>query len=378
MATNSPRLASLDITRGATVALMILVNNNGDKAHTWPIFEHAPWNGFTLADFVFPAFLFMVGMSIEISFRARLDRGLKRSTLALSALRRSLLLLLLGFLLSAYPHFDFTTMRFYGVLQRIALCFLASALLVLYTRTRALAVITLLLLVGFWILLRFIPVPGFGVPTHSVAMLNPSGNLAAWIDRAIFPPVRLYNHGVYDPCGLLGTLPAIASTLLGVFVARWMSRTPAPAVKLKVLATAAFVLVVAGLAWSPWFPINKRIWTSSYVLFAGGLAVALFALMFALSDHRETQKPWMTPLRAFGTNALAAYILSELLAATLNNIHVTTNHSRSSIRWLIYQPFRHLTPHVPKLGSLLYALAFVLVCLLPMLLLYRRNIFIKI
>ena len=373
-ATARERLLSLDITRGLTVALMILVNNNGDKQHTWALLEHAPWNGFTVADFVFPAFLFMVGMSIELSFRARLAKGMARSTIALGALRRSVVLILIGLFISAYPHFHFGTMRFYGVLQRIGLCFVAAAVIVLWTRTRGLCGVAVGLLVVYWVLLRFVPVPGIGVPTHEVAMLDPFGNVAAWIDRAIFGTGRLYQHGVYDPCGLLGTLPAIVSVFVGVLVARWMAGVSDGVARVKGLAVAAVVLVAAGLAWSPWFAINKRMWTSSYVLFAGGLAVGLFAVVYAVSDLGKSRGWWMTPWLAFGTNALVAYIFSELLAATLDNIRVG---GRSSLRWVVYRPFRGVMPGVPEFGSLLYAVVFTVICLVPVWWLYRRKIVIK-
>jgi len=368
---------TLDVLRGLTVALMILVNNNGDSAHTWPFFEHAPWNGFTLADFVFPAFLFMVGMSIELSLRSRIAKNISRGKLIAGILRRSALIFALGLMLSGFPYYHLHTLRIYGVLQRIALCFLVSSLLVLYTRTRVLIATCAALLAGYWMLLRFVPVPGVGLPVRDLPMLDPFANIVSWTDRAIFSAARLYHHGVYDPCGLLGTLPAIASTLMGTLAAKWMSSARTPAEKLKGIGVAAVACIAAGLLWSPWLPINKRIWTSSYVLFAGGLTLALFAVFYALLDLRGGRKRWAWPMLVFGTNAIAAYIFSELLAGTLDVVHVTWRGHTSSLRWLLFMPFQHAVAN-PQLASLLYALFFVCVCFLPMVLLYRRRIFIKV
>lgn len=371
------RLVTLDALRGLTVALMILVNNSGDGAHTWPILEHAPWNGFTLADFVFPAFLFMVGVSIEFSLGARMAKGARRATLLWPIVRRSMLIFACGLFISGFPFYDLHALRIYGVLQRIALCFLASSLLALYSRTRTIVILCIVLLAGYWALLRFAPVPGLGMPVRDVPLLDPYANIAAWIDRAIFSPARLYHHGVYDPCGLLGTLPSIVSTLLGVLTGKWLRTANLSMRKLQGIIVGATVCIAAGLLWSPWFPINKRLWTSSYVLLAAGLALALFALCYWLLDVQPKRKPWVTPALVFGTNALAAYIFSELLAASLNAIHVHSGGHTSSLRRLLFTPIQQAVAN-PELGSLLYAVCFVCICFVPMWVLYRRKIFIKV
>jgi len=375
----SARLTTLDVVRGLTVAAMILVNNNGDSAHTWPFFEHAPWNGFTLADFVFPSFLFMVGISIEFSLRSRLAKGAAKAALVLPILRRSALIFACGLMISGFPFYNLHTLRIYGVLQRIALCFLASGLLALYTRTRTIVVTTAALLLGFWILLRFVPVPGLGMPVRDLPMLDPYANIVSWTDRAIFPVTRLYHHGVYDPCGLLGTFPSIASTLLGVLAGKWLLTASTQLRKLQGIAAASIACIAAGLLWSPWFPINKRIWTSSYVLFAGGLALALFAICYWLLDLHRKQKPpvWTWPALAFGTNALAVYIFSELLASGVDVIHIHAGGHTSSLRRLLFLPIQHAVPN-PYLASLLYGVSFVGVCFVPMAVLYHRRIFIKV
>jgi len=373
----SGRLITLDVLRGLTVAVMILVNNNGDSAHTWPFFEHAPWNGFTLADSVFPAFLFMVGISIEFSLRSRVAKGAAKAALVLPILRRSALIFAFGLMISGFPFYNLHTLRIYGVLQRIALCFLASSLLALYTRTRTIVFTSTALLLGLWILLRFVPVPELGMPVRDLPMLDPYANIVSWTDRAIFPATRLYHHGVYDPCGLLGTLPSIASTLLGVLTGKWLLTAHTSLRKLQGIVAAAVACIAAGLLWSPWFPINKRIWTSSYVLLAGGLTLALFALFYWLLDLRREQKQRVWPALVFGTNALAAYILSEVLAASLNAIHIHVGGHTSSLRYLLFAPIQHVVPN-PELASLCYPVFFVSICFLPMWVLYRRHILIKV
>ena len=214
---------------------MILVNDPGDWAHTYTQLDHAPWNGFTLTDFVFPNFLFLVGASIIFSMQSRLARGASKKTLALHIFRRAFLIFAIKMFLTAYPHFHYHTLRIYGVLTRIALCYLVAGLICLFTqRARTLLLITASLLVGYWALMRFVPVPGLGIPTHNFPILDPNNNLAAWLDRAInaftqrvLQTGHLYEH-TRDPEGLLSTLPAIATTLIGSVTAIWLRRAASP------------------------------------------------------------------------------------------------------------------------------------------------------
>src|ERR1700679_2764905 len=182
----STRVLSVDVLRGLTIALMILVNDPGDWAHTYAQLDHAKWNGFTLTDFVFPNFLFLVGASIIFSLQSRIARGESKKTLALHIVRRSFLIFAIKIFLSAFPYFHFTNLRIYGVLTRIALCYLIAGLICLVTqRVRTLAAITATLLIGYWLLMRFVPIPGIGTPTHEVPLLDQNANLAAWLDRGI-------------------------------------------------------------------------------------------------------------------------------------------------------------------------------------------------
>ncbi len=207
------RLVSLDVFRGATIAAMILVNDPGSTAAYEPL-KHARWNGWTPTDLIFPFFLFIVGVSLVFSFESRLRRGDSRGALVLHTLRRSATIFAIGLLLNGLPHFHLATWRIPGVLQRIAVAYLGAALITLYARTKARILWIAVLLLGYWALMRFVPVPGYGIPTHNIPLLHPNANLAAYLDRKL-----MFGHlweGTRDPEGVLSTLPAIATALCGV------------------------------------------------------------------------------------------------------------------------------------------------------------------
>lgn len=369
-ATATARVLSLDIARGMTIAFMIMVNNNGAAA--WHPFSHSAWNGWTPTDLVFPTFLFIVGASIVLSFAKRLERGDSRTSIAVSIFRRAVILFALGLVVNGYPHFPLHTLRIYGVLQRIALCYLVAGLFYLWRRDAASKVVAIVvLLVGYWILMRYVPVPGFGVPTHQIPLLDHDRNWVAWLDRKLLPG-RLY-EGVRDPEGLLSTFPAIATTLLGMLAGLWM-RTE----RSRQQITAGFLAAAAGLIalgefWNLTFPINKKLWTSSYVLFAAGCSLLLLGFLYWCIDVKQWRRPFTQPWIVFGTNAIFAYMLSELLASTLWSVHVRG----SEMLWTwIYTPFRYIQP--PGAGSLLYSIAFTAVCWLVTWPLWHRRIFLKI
>src|SRR6266702_1423179 len=283
-AARSGRLLSLDVLRGLTIAFMILVNNNGNEAQAyWPL-KHAAWNGFTPTDLVFPTHLFLVGISTVYSTAARLAQGATRQSLFLHVLRRSIILYLLGLVVNSFPYFHLHTMRFYGVLPRIAICYLIIASLYLISPAwRSKATLAIAALAGYWILMRFIPVPGYGVPTHDIPLLDRDANLTAWLDRQIFSASHLYER-TRDPEGLLSTLPAMATALLGLLTGIWLRAPRTLVVKCIGIATAGLSGVLLGGLWNLSFPINKKLWTSSYVLFAGGLSLLLLALCIWIVD----------------------------------------------------------------------------------------------
>jgi predicted acyltransferase len=380
IATQPERLLSIDILRGLTIAFMILVNNNGNEAAAyWPL-KHAAWNGFTPTDLVFPTFLFLVGVSIVFSISSRLKKGATKQSLLLHVLRRSVILYVLGLVVNSFPHFYLHTMRFYGVLPRIAICYLiVSCLYLLDPGWRSKAVIAALALVGYWVLMRFVPVPGYGVPGHDIPLLDHDANLTAWLDRQIFSPSHLYER-TRDPEGLLSTIPAVATALFGVLTGIWLRTERAFHMRVTGIAVAGLTAVLAGCLWNLSFPINKKLWTSSYALLAAGLGLLLLAICLLIADRPESvsrtdrRSGFSMPFLVFGTNAIAAYVFSELLQSTLTSIHL--NQKLNLQQWF-YRAIQSVVPDL-AFSSLLYSVAFVVVCWLFVMALYRKNIFIKI
>lgn len=369
------RIPSVDVLRGFTLAAMILVNAAGEWPHAyWPL-KHAQWNGCTPTDLVFPTFLFLTGTSLVFSFRSRLARGVGKRELFLHTLKRSVILFFIGVLLNALPFFHLGTLRIYGVLQRIALCYLCVSILYLWNRRPAfLLSVTALLLLGYWILMRWIPLPGGLIPGRDVPLLDPVRNWVAICDRWLHLG-RLYEV-TRDPEGLLSTPPAIATTLLGVLTGLWLQSQRTIKEKSAGMLIAGAAFVGSGLLWSVWFPLNKKLWTSSYVLFAAGCAlVALGLFTYLMKDDRKNSW-WSYPWLVFGTNAIAAYVLSEVIAIAISAIHIPGSDDKLTLKKYL---FTHLfAPFGPGMDSLLFSLFFVLVCFVPIWVLFRRRIFIKI
>jgi predicted acyltransferase len=370
------RLVSLDVTRGITIAFMILVNNGGSGRYSYSQLEHSAWNGWTLTDLVFPSFLFIAGISIVFSTEARLARGASKGALRLHVLKRSVILFLLGLVVNGFPLFQLGTLRIYGVLQRIAVCFFFASLLYLWNSRAWVAATTVVAaLIGYWILMRWVPIPGIGVPTHGVPLLDPNQNWVAYLDRKLLPG-RLY-EGVRDPEGLLSDIPAMGTILLGVLTGIWLRRPKSLSAKVAGLLVASLSGLLLGSLWNVWFPINKKLWTSSYVLFAAGCTLLLLAICFYAVEIKQWSRGWTFPWLVFGSNAITAYVFSELLAGALSAVFVRNGARVTDLQQLIY--LRGFFPLVnPSFGSLLYALTFVLVCFVPVLLLYRKKIFIKV
>jgi predicted acyltransferase len=387
------RVLSIDILRGLTIALMILVNDPGDSRVAYAQLDHADWNGFTLTDLVFPIFLLLIGCSIVYSTISRLARGESRKSLALHIVRRSVALFLIGCFLHLYPEFHLGTLRFYGVLQRIALCYLCSALLFLWVRRpRDLVLISAALLIGYWLIMRFAPVPGAGHHVHDFPMMDRFNNPVSWLDRQVvaFTQRWLHTGSLYrgshanDPMGVISTLPAIASTLIGIVTGLWMRSANPPLRKFSILSITGSVLIVGGLLWNPWFPINKNLWTSSYVLLSAGIALVLLAVLYWLIDIRHVQdhsriaSAFLWPWQVFGTNAIFAYIIAETLNPTLDALHVghTPNGAPLSLNAYLYTHI--FAPNgSTAVTSLIYSLVYVFACFLPVWFLWRRRIFLK-
>jgi predicted acyltransferase len=379
------RWLSVDVLRGLTIGFMIMVNNNGGGDQAYWAMKHTDWNGFTPTDLVFPTFLFLVGISTVFSTQARLAKGASKSSLLFHTIRRALILFLLGLVVNSFPFFHLNTMRFYGVLPRIAICYLVIAVLYLYSPAwKDKAILAAAALIGYWILMRFVPVPGYGVPTHAIPLLDRDANLAAWLDRQIFSAPHLYEH-TRDPEGLLSTLPALATALIGMLTGIWLRSTRSIVQKAHGIAYAACTGLLLGGLWNFSFHVNKKLWTSSYVLYAAGWSLLLLALCIYLIDIRgarrtsahadnldaQTRRRYMV-LLVFGTNAIAAYVLSELLPGLLDLIHPHPSILRS-----FYLGILHIIPYAP-MASMIYCIVFATICWLPIYVLYRRRIFLKI
>ena len=369
---SSNRIVSLDVARGITIAFMILVNNGAGPQVFRPLL-HAEWNGWTPTDLVFPTFLFLMGISIVFSADSRLARGATKASIFLHSLRRFVILFLLGLVINGFPYFHLDTLRIYGVLQRIAICYLIASALYLWDRRAASKVaLVVVALVGYWILIRWVPVPGYGMPGRDIPFMDKQANLTAYTDRLIFPG-RLY-VGIRDPEGLLSTLPALATTLLGTLTALWLRSTRSLHQKATGMLVAGICSLLLGEIWNIWFPINKNMWTSSYVLLAAGFSWLLFVSCYWIIEIKGWKRRWTYFWLAFGMNAITAYVLSELLASGLRAIYV---HGGQTFKQAIYfHVFAAIYP--PQIGSLVYAILFVLVCWLPIAVLYRKKIFIKI
>jgi len=347
---------SLDVFRGITIASMILVNNPGSWNHVYPPLLHAEWHGWTPTDLIFPFFLFIVGVAMSFSFAARGNVPQLRKVLV-----RSLILFGLGVFMAAYPRFDLTHLRIPGVLQRIAICYLATSLLVLHLTRKAIYWTLALLLLGYFLLLG--------------SDLTPEGNLAARVDRFL-----LGGHlwkATWDPEGLLSTFPAIATTILGYLAGERLRLGENRHETAAALFTTGWVLVLGGLFWSIWFPINKNFWTSSYVLFTAGAALQFLAFLYWVVDVK-TWRGWTHPAVVFGRNAIAVFVLSGLVAKSLILYRVErADGSPASLYQLLYEN-AFASWAGPLRGSLLFALATVLFWWLVMRVLYRRRIFIAV
>jgi len=363
----SGRLESLDAFRGLTIAGMILVNNPGSWSHVYPPLLHAEWHGWTPTDLIFPFFLFIVGVSMPLSFGKRMARGDSRKELMGHVLLRSLILFGLGIFMAAFPRFDILNVRIMGVLQRIGLVYLfaAPAFLFLSRKMRGLALAVLLL--GYWALLTLVPVPGYGPGD-----LSPEGNLGAYLDRLILGD-HLWRE-MWDPEGLLSTLPAIGTTLLGIHAGEWIRDTASRSRVALGLVGAGVVGLAVGALWNLAFPINKGLWTSSYVVFTGGAAGVLLGVMFWGMEVREW-KGWAKPFVIYGMNAIAVFVASGLLARLMGIWKVGAEGESVKV-WIYETLFASWAG--PLNGSLAFALAYVLFWLGLMWVLYRRRIFIKI
>ncbi len=374
------RLLSLDVARGITIAFMIMVNNNGGHG-AWGFMKHAAWTGLTATDLVFPTFVFVVGISVVFAIEARLARGATRGQLARRAVQRAVILCLLGIVVNSFPFFELEHIRFFGVLQRIAVCYLVVSLFYLWERrVWPIAAALVVALVGYWVLLRWVPVPGAGLPGRDIPFMDVQQNLVSWLDRQVFP-YHLYleapDHNVRDPEGLLSDLPAIGTALMGLLTGLWLRTRRGIPAKTAGLAGAAIASLALGYLWAQWFPLNKNLWTSSYVLVAGGYSLALVTLTYWAIEQKGWCTGWTWIWLVFGSNAIAAYMFSELLPGVLYNLHFTSGGSRTDVIAFMVD---HVYARIPDPGwaAFAYSVSFAVVSFIPVWILYRRRIFLKV
>jgi len=359
--TGSPaRLSSLDAFRGFTIAAMVLVNNPGDWSHLYSQLEHAEWNGWTFTDWIFPFFLFIGGVSMALSLGRLAEAGANKPALLAKLAKRALLIFLIGFALNLIPHFHFGAVRIPGVLQRIALCTLLAAPIVVYCAWRAQLAWIVALLAVYSVCMLWVPVPGIGA-----GVLEPGKDFGAWIDRALLGGHLWARSIIWDPEGLFSTLPALCSQLIGVLAGRWLLARGSEADKTVWMLLAGLLLLWLGAILDViLMPINKSLWTPSFCLFTSGWALLLFAAFYSLIDANPSAQVkavaarWSLPFIIYGINALFIFALSGLIAKMLGFIKLgQPDGSSQTLGALLYAPLRALQI-APVNSSLLYALLF--------------------
>jgi len=397
------RLLSLDVFRGLTVAGMLLVNDPGTWSAIYPPLEHATWNGWTPTDLVFPFFLFIVGITTHLSLTARRARGASESEIRGQILRRGALIFLLGFLLNGFPFFTWGSVsgiadptflervvdrlyhwRIMGVLQRIGLAYMCAALLTQGSSVKRIIAIIGGLLRGYWIVMTALPVPGTSGTLGALLLDVPSGTMAAYWDRIFLDWSRfgLGNHVwsgsvTFDPEGLLSTIPAICTAMLGGLAGRWIGSERPLEERLNGLFAAGCLAMTFGMIWNWAFPINKSIWTSSYVIFTAGLAAVSIATIMWLVDIHGFKR-WTSFFVIYGTNPLIAFMGSGLLARLIYSVIFVRYHGeRVPLESAIYQSM-FASWLTPVNASLAFALCFVGLWFCILLGLYRRKIFLKV
>ena len=395
--TTRERLLSLDVFRGITIAGMLLVNDPGTWSAIFPPLEHAEWNGWTPTDLIFPFFLFIVGITTHLSVSARRARGDNDSAIVKQILRRGIIIYLLGFAMAMFPFYQWGSIdtlphatawdrimfriehvRILGVLPRIAIVYICAGLLTLKTTLRQQIVIIATLLFGYWLVMTLIPVPGEG--TIGALLLDTKDrNLAAYLDRAILGKNHTWVGSVtFDPEGPLSTIPAIATAMLGVIAGRWIALREKPLLdRIAGLFAVGSLGMMVGLMWNWSFPINKSLWTSTYVIFTAGMACVSLATIMWIVDYYDL-KWWTKPLVVFGVNPIVAFVGSGVMARLIYTLwHVNYQGKSIAIQDAIYQiVFLPWLP--PRVASLAFALSFVLLWYGILLVLYRRNIILKV
>ncbi len=341
------RFEALDVFRGLTLALMILVNTPGNGDYVYSQLQHVDWHGWTITDAVFPSFVWIIGVAVALVIPRRLEQGLTKSKILQQAARRTAILFLLGVLLYLYPHFEIATFRLLGVLQRLAICYFATVLAVLYLKPKPRAILAVGLLAVYWIAMKL------------GGDLTLEGNLAHAIDRALLG-VHNYRHTkTWDPEGILSTIPAIASCLLGAVAAQNLKPLP--------LLRMGAILAISGQILNLSFPINKMLWSPSFVAWMAGWDAILLGLLIWAIDEKQIKTPF-APFKWLGMNAILMYLISEYVEVTLS-----WQGWKQSLYQTLFTPW-----FSPINASLAYALTYVALHTLIAYWLYQRKLFVRI
>ncbi len=374
----SERLLSLDVFRGITIAGMILVNNPGtwDDA-VYPPLRHAQWNGCTPTDLIFPFFLFIMGVAIPFALGKKINKAEDHKNIILQIVKRSIILFLLGLIIHTFPFgllgesFNFSTMRIPGVLQRIAVVYLVTAILFLKTNLRIQIYTGVVLLIIYWLLMTLVPVPGVGYSN-----LEPTKNLAAWVDQTLLGGHLWANSKVWDPEGILSTIPAITTSIIGMLTGSWLKTNNDKTTKTVWLFVTGSICIAVGYIWDGWFPINKSLWTSSYVIYSGGLALLFLGFCYWFIDARGS-KWWIKPFQVYGSNAITVYFLSEITGKLMYLLKVPSGNGDIALSTFLFNNF-FLVLFKPINASLIWAICYLLMWLGLMWILYVKKIFIKV
>jgi predicted acyltransferase len=380
----SSRFVSLDVFRGIAIAGMILVNNPGSWDYVYSPLKHAEWHGCTPTDLIFPFFLFIVGVAMPFSFAKYTPENRPTAKVYRRIIRRCLILFALGLFLAGLSiildtlfnnkPLDFSNIRIMGVLQRIGLCYLFASLIVLNFRPKVQWMIAVVTLIGYWIALQWVPVPGYGA---GHLLPEGEGSLVAYIDRLILTPNHLLQRNPgFDPEGLFSTLPATVTVLIGYFTGAWLRQQKVQTQTTLQLVMAALSCLIIGLMWGFLFPINKQLWTSSFVIFTAGWALLLFAGCYELIEVRG-QKRWGWPLEVMGLNAIFLFVASGIVARFLIKSHIGSGENAPTTYTWLYQTFFQSWAGNFN-GSLAFALTTVLIWWAILYLLYRHQWFFKI
>jgi predicted acyltransferase len=361
----SERLLSLDVFRGLTMAGMMMVNNQTGPRPYYQL-GHTDWHGFTYTDTIFPSFMWIVGVAMTLSTAKRVERGENKTKLLMHAFRRAFFIILIGLVLNGFPYFTLAGYRFAGVLQRIGICYFFAAVILLYTKMRGQILWTFGLLLTYWLLMFYYPVPGVGA-----GHLEKEANLERYVDQAVLGDHIYKNDKYWDPEGTVSTLPSIATVLFGVLAGQILRRSNQHAERAARIFLSGNGLILAGLLLSAWMPINKNLWTVSFSVFMAGISSVLFASVYWIVDAKGYTK-WTWPFVVYGMNAIAAYTASFLLEDLVYIVKIGKYTVHDLVYDNLFAPF-----FSTQNASLGYSLLFDLTIFAFAYFLYSRKWFLK-